>query len=236
MEWQDEGIILHTQLLGERKQLVSLFTAEHGRHAGVLARSKKNTPWVHCGGHVKVRWNARLESHMGQWTFEPLSTHTAFLLESSGPLAALVSAATLCHLALPERHPYPFLYEKLKTLLEELRAAEWRKAYVFFERSLLEELGYGLNLKVCAVTGVTTNLIAVSPRTGRAVCKDVAMPYLDRLLLLPPFLSPEASLESPPSQDILEALSLIGHFLERHLLGRVLPPARTRLVKVIGRN
>src|SRR5690348_1843615 len=114
MEWQDEGIILHTQLLGERKQLVSLFTAEHGRHAGILARTKKTTPWVQCGGHVSARWGARLETHVGQWTFDPLSVSSAFLLETPGPLAALVSAATLCHLSLPERQPYPSLFNTFK--------------------------------------------------------------------------------------------------------------------------
>lgn len=45
MEWQDEGIILHTKTLGERKQVVSLFTATHGRCAGVLYASQSKG-WV----------------------------------------------------------------------------------------------------------------------------------------------------------------------------------------------
>ena len=214
--------------MGERKQLVSLFTAEHGRHAGILARTKKTTPLVQCGGCVKARWGARLESHVGQWTFEPLSAPSAFLLETPGPLAALVSAAKLCHLSLPERHSYPSLFKIFQKFIWDLQTAHWLKTYVFFEVSLLEELGYGLNLKACAVTGTTENLVAVSPRTGRAVCAEVALPYQDRLLPLAKFLCDSELV--PSLTQIEQALALTGYFLERHLLGRALPPALSRLV------
>ncbi len=48
---------------------------------------------------------------------------------------------------------------------------------------LLEELGFGLDLSKCAVTGVTDDLMYVSPRTGRAVSAEAGEPYKDRLLL-----------------------------------------------------
>src|ERR1700722_4411782 len=99
MEWQDEGIILHTQSLGERKQIISLFTLSHGKCAGAFHASQKSKGWVQCGGKVKARWGARLESHIGYWTLEPLESNAAFLLDAPGPLSALLSAATLCQLA-----------------------------------------------------------------------------------------------------------------------------------------
>lgn len=234
MEWHDEGIILHSQLLGERKTVMSLFTKEHGRHLGVFGQTKTTKAWIHSGAHVTARWKARLETQLGSWTLEPLSSSAVFLLESAGPLAALVSAATLCHLALPERHPYPSLYGKFKGLLQDMTLSHWLVAYVFFELALLEELGYGLNLKACAVTGAQKDLTAVSPRTGRAVCATVAQPYEDRLLPLPAFLVHGEVPEFPGQQDILKALHLTGYFLERQLLGRDLPPARARLVSHVA--
>ncbi len=229
MEWQDEGIILHTQALGERKQIVNLFTASHGRCAGVFSISQKNKGWIQCGGKVKARWGARLENHIGYWTLEPLQNHSAFLLDLPGPLVALLSAAALCQRALPERHVYPSLYQKFDILLKDLMSPHWGSSYAFFELALLDELGYGLDLKSCAVTGVTTGLSAVSPKTGRAVCKDVAIPYQGRLLPLPPFIWQENRESYPDTQEILDALHLSGYFLERYLLGRALPSARTRL-------
>jgi len=231
MEWQDEGIILHTQALGERKQVVSLFTLSHGRCAGVVSASQKTKGWLQCGSKVKARWGARLENHIGYWTLEPLQANLAFLLDAPGPLAALLSATTLCQLALPERQTYPHLYERFGALLNDLLTRHWARSYVFFELSLLEELGYGLDLKTCAVTGNATNLVAVSPRTGRAVSEGIAKPYEGRLLPLPPFICQEISETTPEDQEILDALTLSGYFLERYLLGRTLPSARIRLLQ-----
>ena len=41
--------------------------------------------------------------------------------------------------------------------------------FVRFEAGLLEDLGFGLDLSRCAVTGTMDDLVWVSPRTGRAV-------------------------------------------------------------------
>lgn len=228
MEWHDEGIILQTQNLGERKQVISLFTLSHGRSAGVFSSTQKSKGWVQCGAKVKARWGARLENHIGYWNLEPMGSHTAHLLDSPGPLSALLSASTLCQIALPERQTYPHLYEQFQHLLNMLTSTAWAQAYAFFELTLLREMGYGLDLAACAVTGSTTDLTAVSPRTGRAVCENVAKPYEGRLLPLPPFLYKETV---PNGKEILDALRLTGYFLERYVLGRTLPAARMRLLQ-----
>lgn len=231
MEWQDEGFILYTQPLGERKQIVSLFTPSHGRYAGVFSLTQKNKAWIQCGAKVNARWGARLEAHIGYWNFEPLPTKLVLLLDRPGPLAALSSATSLCHLVLPERHAYPFLYEKFTDLLESLSSPEWAEAYVNFEITLLEELGYGLELHSCAVTGGMEGLVAVSPRTGRAVCEAAAAPYQGKLLPLPAFLTEKSRKIAPNDKEILDGLRLTGYFLERYLLGRPLPAARERLLQ-----
>ena len=231
MEWQDEGIILHMHKLGESKTIVSLFTLAHGRCGGVLNVSRKNKAWIQCGGKVKARWGARLETHIGYWSLEPLQVNLAFLLDAPGPLAALLSATALCQLALPERHAYSQLYSKFLSFLDSLTTKHWAWAYIHFECALLEELGYGLDLTTCAVTGKKTDLVAVSPRTGRAVCESAAKPYQDKLLILPPLLREKNGKKIPEDKETLDSLHLTGYFLERHLLGRALPPARERLLQ-----
>lgn len=231
MEWQDEGFILHVQSLGEHKQIVSLFTSTHGRCSGVFSINKKNKGWVQCGGKVKARWGARLENHIGYWSLEPLQNSTALLLDVPGPLSALSSAVALCQIALPERHGYPHLYTRFEAFFRDLLTPYWARSYVFFELILLEELGYGLDLEKCAVTGATTELVAVSPRTGRAVCETIANPYQGKLLPLPSFICKKDDEIIPEDQEILDALQLSGYFLERYLLGRALPSARARLLQ-----
>ena len=96
-----------------------------------------------------------------------------------------------------------------------------------FEAGLLQDLGFGLDLSRCAVTGSPDDLIYVSPRTGRAVSAAAGEPYTDRLLPLPPFLLSAQGGLAPG--DIAAGLALTGHFLEAFVfatLNRPLPPAR----------
>ena len=95
-----------------------------------------------------------------------------------------------------------------------------------WEIGLLAELGFGLDLDRCAVTGANDYLAYVSPRTGRAVSASVGEPYRDKMLRLPGFL---IGLGGGGPQEVREGLRLTGHFLERHVLNGPLPPARARL-------
>ena len=132
---------------------------------------------------------------------------------------------------------YPALYARSLALRDGLGAARWSDAYLGWEMALLSEMGFGLSLDTCAVTGSTTDLIHVSPRSGRAVSRAGAGDYADRLLPLPPCL---LGVPSASPAELLAGLRTTGHFLSEHLapsLGdRPIPPARQRLVDLIGRT
>jgi DNA repair protein RecO (recombination protein O) len=80
---------------------------------------------------------------------------------------------------------------------------------------LLEDLGFGLDLTSCAVTGETSDLAFVSPKSGRAVTAAGAGSYAHRLLRLPAFLLGDPG--GPSARDVKDGLELTGHFLERVL-------------------
>jgi DNA repair protein RecO (recombination protein O) len=85
------------------------------------------------------------------------------------------------------------------------------------------------------VSGGNEDLVAVSPRSGRAVSAAEAEPYADKLLPLPAFVREGGT---APWSDILEGLSLTGHFLKRDLLTDRSAPvaeARDRLVERLRR-
>ena len=112
----------------------------------------------------------------------------------------------------------------------------WPERYVRFELALLAELGFGLDLQACAVTGQSTDLAYVSPRSGRAVSRQGAGKYADRLLPLPGFL---LGREPADSAQIQAGLRLTGAFLRRHLFDaseRAMPNARERLVRQLARS
>jgi DNA repair protein RecO (recombination protein O) len=155
------------------------------------------------------------------------------LLAEPLPAAAIEWVTGLVATVLPEGQAYPAIYEALEGLLDAIEAAPsangWGAALVRFELLLLAELGYGLDLDSCAVSGANDDLVAVSPKSGRAVSAAEAEPYAGKLLPLPSFIRAGG----PATwQEIDDGLALTGHFLERDLLtdrARPILEARFRL-------
>lgn len=113
----------------------------------------------------------------------------------------------------------------------------WPLAYLKWEVALLEELGFGLDLSGCAVTGAEEGLAYVSPKTGRAVTAAGAGEWASKLLELPPVLVGEGD---AGDEDVMAGLRLTGYFLSEHLapeLGtKPLPDARARFLSVLERR
>ncbi len=225
---------------GEASAIIELFTENRGRHAGVVrgGASRKMAPILQPGAQLDAEWSARLEDHLGSFTIEPLRSRMDVAFSDRRALAGLSAITALLSFALPEREPHPALYHRTLALLELLDTpALWPLAYLQWELALLEDLGFGLDLRSCVVTGVTENLVYISPKSGRAVSKKGAGEWADRLLPLPPVLLRKGD---APDQEILQALDVTGFFLDSHLaryLGnRPLPSARGRLMDVLRRS
>ncbi|TMV54089.1 DNA repair protein RecO, partial [Thioclava sp. BHET1] len=188
MEWRDEGVLLSMRLHGENAAIIEVFTPQHGRHAGVVrgGASRKAAPVLQPGAQLDLTWRARLEDHIGAFTVEPLRGRAGAILGDRLALSGLNSITALLAFTLPEREPHPALYQASVTLFDLLGAApDWPLAYLRWEMMLLEEMGFGLDLTACAVTGSRDDLAYVSPRTGRAVSRAGAGEWADRLLPLP---------------------------------------------------
>lgn len=215
--------------------LASLLTSQHGRHGGLLrARSGGMSRGLwQSGDRVRARWRARLSDRLGTFSCELIQPTASRHMEDAQKLACLVAACVLTETALPEREPHPHVFRSLKALLEALETdAELGSAYVKWELGILAALGFGLDLRRCAVTGQEEHLCYVSPRTGRAVTEAAAGDFRDRLFRLPPFLLVRGAAGS--RKEVLQALLLTGHFLERHVYGpNQLPRARARLVALL---
>jgi len=238
MEWHDSGFVLAARRHGENAVIVELLTRDHGRHAGLVRRgqSPKLRAVLQPGNEVAAVWRGRLAEHLGSIACEIVRAYAARILDDPERLAALSAAAALVAAALPEREPHADVFASFESLLEALDSAtDWPSRYVGWERDLLSALGFGLDLGCCAVTGATTDLAYVSPRTGRAVSRVVGLPYHDKLLALPEFLWRG---EPADRDQIAHGMALTGHFLVHYVFapqGRTLPAARSRLAERMRR-
>lgn len=232
MEWRDQGALLSVRRHGETAAIIEVFTEHHGRHAGVVrgGTSRRMAPILQPGAQLDLEWRARLDEHLGTFRVEPLVSRAAGMMDDRQALAGLNAICGLLKFSLPEREAHPRLYQATQDLLDALvRSPDWVADYVLWEMLLLEDLGFGLDLGACAVTGAIDGLEFVSPKTGRAVSRAGAGDWADRLLAYP-----------DPAKGIANALKTTGYFLHHWLaaaLGdRDLPEARTRLVELLSRQ
>ena len=241
MQWEDEAILLSARRHGEGALVLQVFTSEHGRHGGLVrgGASRKNKATFQPGNRLAITWRARLPDQLGNFTAELITPNAALILDQAPRLAALTSSCALIERALPDRDPHPDLYNLLCQLIATLTTSgAWAEDYVRFELALLADLGFGLDLSdgSDADSESGPDLVYVSPRTGKAVTRETAKGYEDRLLPLPGFLLAEGKPDDV--SEILAGLTLAGYFLERHLfaaLDRPVPEARQALVDRFSR-
>ncbi|WP_428492784.1 DNA repair protein RecO [Rhodopila sp.] len=236
MEWDAPAIILATRPYGEGDAIATVITEAFGLHRGLArggASRGKAATWQ-PGNMVQVQWTARLSDQLGSFTGELIHAGAAQAMAEAMPLAMLSSVCAVAEGALPEREPLPRIFAGMLGLIPRLPlgAAELAEL-VRWETVVLSDLGYGLDLSACAVTGRTEGLAYVSPKTGRAVTRDGAGDWADRLLPLPGFLRADAAEDAPADAgDWRNGLRLTGHFLARDAFGhqhRPLPQARRML-------
>ena len=234
MDWTDEGIVLSVRPHGETAAVAEFFTRAHGRHLGLVhgGRSRLKRPLLQPGNLLAVKWRARLAEQLGMVEIELKEPYAAKVFDSRLGLAGLECLTTLAR-QLPERDPHPNLFEVTLFVLGYLEDNDiWPALYARWELALLGELGFGLDLSACAVTGDTEDLAYVSPRTGRAVSLAAGEPYRDKLLRLPALFT-KVGVKGANRVEVGDALRLTGHFLMRDVLeprGLTMPGARERLL------
>lgn len=240
MDWQDEGLLLSIRDHGESAAIIEVLTARHGRHSGLVrgGAGQKMSAVLQPGTQLALEWRARLEEHLGHFRVEPLRGRAAGIMADRGTLAAFNAMAALILTLVPERAPDEALHGASAALADALAAQspDWPADYARWEMMFLDALGFGLDLGRCAVTGSRHELAFVSPRTGRAVTREVGGPWADKLLPLPGFLVGQG--RANPGA-VREALRLTGWFLVHRACAAMereaLPEARERLLRLLDR-
>jgi len=142
------AILVAARQHGETASVARFFTRDYGLVAAYVAggRGRRLRPVLIPGNLLDLQLAARSESQLpfakvelqasrGPWLSEPL------------PAAAITWVSALTATALPERQPYPALYQALGGVLDAIchapAARLWAGALVDYETLLLRELGYG---------------------------------------------------------------------------------------------
>ena len=148
MQLRAPAILIAARPHGETAVIARMLTEAHGVVAAYVAggRGRQLRPVVIPGNVVEAEIRAKSDSQLpfarlelsqsrGPWLSEPL------------PAAAIAWICAITTSALPERNPYPRLYQALSALLDAVcnapSARGWAPALASYEVLLLRDLGYG---------------------------------------------------------------------------------------------
>ncbi|MAU27720.1 MAG: DNA repair protein RecO [Pelagibacterales bacterium] len=233
MKWQDRGIIVSIKKYGESSLILNLLTEFHGLHAGLVRNSisKKNRNIYQIGNICNVEWTGRLEEQLGYYKSETENSISHNIINNSLKIDLLMSISTLISVFLADRQVNSTLFIETLNLINYLnnRGKYWLSNYIKWELILLSELGFGLDLKVCAVTGLKDDLSYVSPKSGRAVSKKGAGKWKNKLFLLPNFITKDNE-NTEDKNELINAIKITTFFLNRYgaSIGLKLPDVRDR--------
>jgi len=218
---KDIGIILSVRKYSESSLIVKILSKEHGVYSGFIkgaASSRKNSAIYQIANLVDFAWKAKTSENLGFFKLELIKSSLAKIIFNNVKLSCINALFEVIQNNIFEREPHEDLFEDLLRFLENIDDDEQKflSNYVKLELNLLKTLGYGLDLSKCAMTGKKDNLYFISPKTGRAACKEAAEKYQDKLLRLPEFLSKEES--QIGKDDIFLGLNLTNFFLKKYLI------------------
>lgn len=148
----EPAFVLHARPWSETSLILDFFTLEHGR-VSAMARSARGvrSRLKNC----LVPFSPLLISYRGKNELMQLSTveqqSAGFILHGRNLFSGIYLNELLLKL-LQRFDPYPNLFQHYQTTLQQLQAenADTSKVLRQFEKKLLSELGYGLNLNLDA--------------------------------------------------------------------------------------
>ena len=220
MRWEDEGLLLSVRKYGETSALIELLTHTHGKRAGLLrgAFSKNIRPIIQPGNQLQTTWSSRLEHNLGEFKVELVRSRFHLISRNKEKIDLLNLVCTFCSAYLPERDSMNNFYQKTINLLDSEKELLLNLlGYIKWEMTLLKDLGFGLDLRKCVVTGSSDCLPFVSPKSGCAVSQQAAKGWEDKLLILPDFLRNKDEEENVSKKEIEDGLLLTGYFLKKWL-------------------
>jgi len=148
MQLKAPAIVLAARPHGENAVILRALTEEAGLVAAYVAggQGRRLRPVVIPGNAVEADIRARSASQLPFGKVELVTSRAPWLNEPL-PAAAILWITALTASTLPERNPYPSLYDALGGLLDAIchapSARGWAPALLSYEVLLLRELGYG---------------------------------------------------------------------------------------------
>ena len=147
MYWKDEGYLLSKTNFDENSIFIEAFTLNHGKCGGVVygGSSKKLKKNFQIGNKILLNWKSKGENKVGYFNTELIKPISPLFFDDKKRSICVLAATTILKILLPERQINKNIYHSFDRLVEQFNHDDWIQLYIFWELSLIKELGFGIN-------------------------------------------------------------------------------------------
>ena len=237
MSWTDRAILLTVAKVAKQTLVLEVLTENYGRCRAIASLDGSEAPVLLPGSFLRIHCT-------GDGLGQPMQ---AKLLEISGGIiaetpddigiVALSCTKDLMAMFLEVEDPVPEIYDATRTMMQSLVAGDdrWPVHYALVEFAILTELGHITGMSECMPAFRHGDAIYLSPKTARAVPRERAGAFLDRLIPVPGLLLGQ---RNASIIEVRQALDLTEMVLQRFALpsseSNALPVGRQDLIQALN--
>ena len=144
MYWKDEGYLLSKNNYSENSIIIQAFTADHGNYSGIVygGSSKKQKRIFQIGNKILLNWKSKSDNRAGYFNIELIKAISPRFFDDKRRSICILAASSILKILLPERQTNKKIYHLFEKLINNLNDTNWIKSYIFWELSLIKELGF----------------------------------------------------------------------------------------------
>ena len=148
MYWQDEGYLLSRNNFDENSIIIEAFTLHHGKYNGIVygGSSRKQKRNFQIGNKILLNWKSKGQNKPGYFNIELLEAISPLFFDDKKRSICILAAASFLKILLPERQINKKIYNSFEKMLNNLKLDNWINLYIYWELSLIKQLGFEINL------------------------------------------------------------------------------------------
>ena len=147
MQWSDEGYLLSKNNFDENSIIIESFTLKHGKYSGLVygGASRRQKKIFQIGNKILLNWKSKGENRSGYFNIELIKPIAPLFFDDKKKSICILSATSILKILLPERQTNQNIYNSFEKMLNDLKSENWIQLYIYWELSLIKDLGYEIS-------------------------------------------------------------------------------------------
>ena len=144
MFWIDEGYLLTKNNYDENSIIIEAFTKFHGKCSGIVygGSSRKQKRNFQIGNKISLNWRSKGQNRSGYFNVELIKPVSAKFFDDKKRSICILSSTSILKILLPESEINKKIYNSFDLMLNNLDSENWINLYIYWELSLIKELGF----------------------------------------------------------------------------------------------